>query len=49
MAFVSIGSLFLEVGLTSWQVIAIACLGFPLADLAVIGLIKEKTPECLKT
>jgi hypothetical protein len=48
-AFIVIGSVFLEIGFSPWQAVIVSCLGFPLADLAIIALIKENTPECLKT
>ena len=47
-AFVVIGSLFLEVSFQPWEVILVSCLGFPLANLGIILLVREKTPECLK-
>ncbi|PIN99018.1 MAG: hypothetical protein COT90_01510 [Candidatus Diapherotrites archaeon CG10_big_fil_rev_8_21_14_0_10_31_34] len=47
-AFISIGSTFMEMDFTSIQVLLIITVFFPLLNLAVLFLIKSKTPEFLK-
>ncbi|MBS3059622.1 MAG: hypothetical protein J4224_04325 [Candidatus Diapherotrites archaeon] len=47
-AFIVVGSTFMELTLSPLQVLLIPALVFPLIDLAVLQLIRSKTPEFLK-
>jgi pilus assembly protein TadC len=47
-AFITVGTLFMEIEFTPIQVIAITTIIFPLIDLTVLFLIKESTPMHLK-
>ncbi|MFH1588856.1 MAG: type II secretion system F family protein [Candidatus Diapherotrites archaeon] len=48
LAFVSIGSMFMELDFTPIQIIALSAIIFPAIDLGVLVLIKEKTPVFLQ-
>ncbi|MDO8537655.1 MAG: type II secretion system F family protein [archaeon] len=46
-AFVTVGSMFLELEITPIQLLLIVTVGFPLIDLAMLSYIKLKTPAFL--
>lgn len=48
LAFIIVGSTFLDLIFTPAQTLLISCLGFPLADISIFYFIKFKTPEFLK-
>ena len=48
LAFITIGSMFMELDFTPIQVIALTAIVFPAIDLSVLFLIKEKTPVFLQ-
>jgi len=48
LAYVIIGSMFLKMKFTALQVLLIAAVGFPFVDLAVLAMIKAKTPVFMR-
>lgn len=48
LAFIAVGSMFMEMDFTAQQVLLIAVLGFPAVDLAMLAWIRGKTPMFLR-